>query len=148
MWWHASLHCLLLLLLRSQLARACCPPLTGYAWQCAYCGCGQHLGWKFLAVRPGLHPASFWGLRRPALHADGNREPGPPGRRYLDGGGSSSEGELGDAGWTSPDEVEGEEGSEGDDPLGRTRLQRRDSGSEGSLLDSGGSDGGGSEGRL
>lgn len=122
----------------------------GYAWQCAYCSCGQHIGWKvggreeagcvrgsrpalhgtpraappagltqcppvpihpqFTAVRPGLQPAAFWGLRRPALQAGGNRE--PAGRRgVLLGGGGGSEDE-GDGGWTSPEE---EEGSELDD---------------------------------
>ncbi|KAL4443928.1 hypothetical protein ABPG75_011665 [Micractinium tetrahymenae] len=87
----------------------------GYAWQCAYCGCGQHLGWKFTAVRPGLAPPSFWGLRRPALQAGGHREPGARAAGFLHGGDGSSE--DGDGGWTS--------GGEEDE--------------EGSLLDSGGS---------
>jgi hypothetical protein len=73
---------------------------AGYAWQCAYCSCGMHLGWRFTAARSGLHPATFWGLRRPALQAGGKgqhgRSAGASG--YLDINGSS---EDGDGGWTS-----------------------------------------------
>jgi hypothetical protein len=83
----------------------------GYAWQCAYCACGQHLGWKFLATRPGLQPAAFWGLRRPALHAGASHEAVPPAGHgaYLHEGGSS---EDGDGGWTSGEDDAEEEGEE------------------------------------
>lgn len=80
---------------------------AGYAWQCAYCACGQHLGWKFTAVRPGLAPPSFWGLRRPALQAGGNRNPAPRAGGFLHGGDASSE--DGDGGWTSGDEEDEED---------------------------------------
>lgn len=40
----------------------------GYAWTIAHCGsCGQHMGWRFTATRPGLSPRHFWGIRRPGL---------------------------------------------------------------------------------
>lgn len=79
------------------------PGDAGYAWQCAYCACGTHLGWHFTAVRPSLQPASFWGLRRPALQAGDNRDPTPPAGTYLHSAGSS---ENGDGGWTSAEEDE------------------------------------------
>ncbi|KAL4426161.1 hypothetical protein ABPG77_007443 [Micractinium sp. CCAP 211/92] len=94
----------------------------GYAWQCAYCACGQHLGWKFTAARPGLAPPSFWGLRRPALQAGGSHDMATIAGGFLHGGDGSSE--DGDGGWTSGD---------GEDE-------------EDSLLDSGGSPASGSSG--
>ncbi|KAG2443183.1 hypothetical protein HYH02_009260 [Chlamydomonas schloesseri] len=40
----------------------------GYAWTIANCAaCGEHLGWRFTAVSPGLSPHVFWGLRRTAI---------------------------------------------------------------------------------
>ncbi|KXZ45021.1 hypothetical protein GPECTOR_59g628 [Gonium pectorale] len=44
----------------------------GYAWTIANCAaCGQHMGWRFTAVAPGLQPAVFWGLRRAAVVCPG-----------------------------------------------------------------------------
>lgn len=35
----------------------------GYAWQhCLCAGCGEHLGWRYVAVS-GARPEVFWGLR-------------------------------------------------------------------------------------
>ena len=68
------------------------------------------MGWKFTAALPGLRPASFWGLRRPALQAGGNREPAPPAGVYLPG--SSSDGGEGDGGWQSAGEGEDDEEGE------------------------------------
>ncbi len=97
---------------------------AGYAWQCAYCNCQQHIGWRFTAVRPCLRPASFWGLRRPALQAGGDREGMGGGGLFLHQGSSD---EDGDGGWTSGEE-EGSEQHEG----------RQEEGSgEGSPLSSG-----------
>ncbi|KAK2563374.1 Protein cereblon [Acropora cervicornis] len=40
----------------------------GYAWTIAECAqCGNHLGWRFTAVKRGLSPSKFWGLTRKAL---------------------------------------------------------------------------------
>ncbi len=66
-------------------------PDAGYAWQCAYCACGQHLGWKFTAARPELVPPSFWGLRRPALQAGGPHDMATLAGGFLHGGDGSSE---------------------------------------------------------
>ena len=87
---------------------------TGYAWTIAYCACGVHLGWQFTAVRPGLQPASFWGLRRSALQAGGHRE--AAGRRgiLLGGGGGGGSSDDEDAGWTTGSE--GEPLSDGGSP--------------------------------
>lgn len=39
-----------------------------YAWTIAECAqCGNHLGWRFTAVKRGLSPSKFWGLTRKAL---------------------------------------------------------------------------------
>jgi hypothetical protein len=110
---------------------------AGYAWQCAYCSCGQHIGWKFTAVRPGLQPGSFWGLRRPALQAGNDREPAPPAGAYPHGSGS----EDGGGGWTSgegDDDEEGELISSGGSPATVSDAGQGTDG-EGELLSSGGS---------
>ena len=65
---------------------------------------------QFSAVRAGLQPADFWGLRRPALQAGGDRE--PAGRRGILLGGGASSDEEGDVAWSG---AEGSEGSELDD---------------------------------
>ncbi|XP_068702174.1 protein cereblon-like isoform X2 [Montipora foliosa] len=40
----------------------------GYAWTIAECAqCGNHLGWRFTAVKRGLSPSKFWGLTRKSL---------------------------------------------------------------------------------
>ncbi|GLJ30781.1 hypothetical protein SUGI_0610650 [Cryptomeria japonica] len=40
----------------------------GYAWTVAHCSvCDSHMGWLFTAVREGLEPKSFWGVRRSQL---------------------------------------------------------------------------------
>ena len=106
---------------------------AGYAWQCAYCSCQQHIGWRFTAVRPCLRPASFWGLRRPALQAGGNREGmGPGGGMFLHQGSSD---EDGDGGWTSGEE---EESLEGDGSQGQQQGSEEGSPlSSGSPLESG-----------
>lgn len=40
----------------------------GYAWSIAICRqCQKHLGWQFIATKPRLQPAKFWGLTRQAL---------------------------------------------------------------------------------
>eukprot|EP00252_Welwitschia_mirabilis_P018089 TRINITY_DN40278_c0_g1_i1.p1 TRINITY_DN40278_c0_g1~~TRINITY_DN40278_c0_g1_i1.p1 ORF type:complete len:568 (-),score=122.60 TRINITY_DN40278_c0_g1_i1:122-1825(-) len=42
----------------------------GYAWTIVACAvCESHMGWLFTAVREGLHPKSFWGVRRSQLTA-------------------------------------------------------------------------------
>eukprot|EP00850_Spirogloea_muscicola_P010796 SM000064S19818 [mRNA] locus=s64:540139:544359:- [translate_table: standard] len=36
----------------------------GYSWTIAHCGaCGTHVGWRFTAVRRGMTPEAFWGVR-------------------------------------------------------------------------------------
>ncbi|KAG1659658.1 hypothetical protein FOA52_007245 [Chlamydomonas sp. UWO 241] len=76
----------------------------GYAWTIANCRtCRDHLGWRFDASVPGLVPARFWGLRRPALVTG---EPHGTGGGGDDGGGED-EGEEGDG-----DEGEEDEGTE------------------------------------
>ncbi|PRW58559.1 cereblon isoform X2 isoform B [Chlorella sorokiniana] len=108
----------------------------GYAWQCAYCSCQQHIGWRFTAVRSCLRPASFWGLRRPALQAGGDREGmGPGGGMFLHQGSSE---EDGDGGWTSGEDEESLEdgGSEEEGGLEGSPL------SSGSLPSSGSEEGG------
>ncbi|KAH9301317.1 hypothetical protein KI387_012900 [Taxus chinensis] len=40
----------------------------GYAWTIAHCSvCDSHMGWLFTAVKEGLEPKSFWGVRRSQL---------------------------------------------------------------------------------
>ena len=34
--------------------------------------CLQHMGWRFSALRKGLQPAQFWGIRRSALAHSGS----------------------------------------------------------------------------
>ena len=93
------------------------PAPAGYAWQCAYCTCQQHIGWRFTATRPCLRPASFWGLRRPALQAGGDREGmGAGGGTFLHQG--SSDEEDGDGGWTSGEDEESLEGEGGGEEEG------------------------------
>ncbi|KAG2443504.1 hypothetical protein HXX76_001857 [Chlamydomonas incerta] len=59
----------------------------GFAWTIANCAaCGEHLGWRFTAVSPGLSPHVFWGLRRTAIlcpdlygsRSSGRRRAAPP----------------------------------------------------------------------
>lgn len=41
---------------------------SGYAWVVATCaGCNAHVGWQFVACRPDLARAAFYGLLRDAL---------------------------------------------------------------------------------
>ena len=39
----------------------------GYAWTVVFCGCGEHLGWRFTAINPRLRPENFYGIRRSAI---------------------------------------------------------------------------------
>lgn len=40
----------------------------GYSWTIAYCSvCRSHMGWLFKAVKKGMHPRQFWGVRRSQL---------------------------------------------------------------------------------
>ncbi|KAL3679706.1 hypothetical protein R1sor_022662 [Riccia sorocarpa] len=40
----------------------------GYAWTIAHCSqCELHMGWRFTAVKKGLRPKAFWGVRRSQL---------------------------------------------------------------------------------
>lgn len=40
----------------------------GYSWTIADCSfCETHMGWLFKALKKGLHPRQFWGLRRSQL---------------------------------------------------------------------------------
>ncbi|WIA30276.1 hypothetical protein OEZ86_000366 [Tetradesmus obliquus] len=60
----------------------------GYAWTIAYCGtCGQHLGWRFTAVEPGLSPRLFWGIRRQVLTCSTRQGPREQQQQQQDGGG-------------------------------------------------------------
>lgn len=59
-----------------------------YAWTIAYCGtCGQHLGWRFTAVEPGLSPRLFWGIRRQVLTCSTRQGPREQQQQQQDGGG-------------------------------------------------------------
>ncbi|CAM6105665.1 unnamed protein product [Calypogeia fissa] len=40
----------------------------GYAWTIAHCSyCELHMGWRFTAVKKGMQPKTFWGVRRSQL---------------------------------------------------------------------------------
>lgn len=71
------------------LIEQCCAPCLLHCRTC-----GQHLGWRFTATRPGLMPRSFWGIRRPGLlcatapagSSDGSEQEEPQGRLGPGGG--------------------------------------------------------------
>ncbi|GMI23312.1 hypothetical protein TrRE_jg4045 [Triparma retinervis] len=45
----------------------------GYAWTVLYCGCGEHLGWKFTLIPPaerGDSVTEFYGIRASALTSE------------------------------------------------------------------------------
>eukprot|EP00250_Pteridium_aquilinum_P024667 c2941_g1_i2 orf=252-1487(-) len=40
----------------------------GYSWTMAFCNvCKSHMGWLYKAVKKGMHPRQFWGVRRSQL---------------------------------------------------------------------------------
>lgn len=77
----------------------------GYAWTIANCArCMQHMGWRFSAVRSGLAPREFWGIRRANLVDGAN----------LDQGGGEEGKQADDVEEDSDDDDDDEDGGGGD----------------------------------